>query len=57
MNIRNALMPLLLSVHHAEADLYECYACACINIYISNVLKSLVRAWYQTRLYQPATTR
>lgn len=56
MNIRNALMLLLLSLHHAEADLYECCACACINIYISNVLKSFIRAWYQTRLYQPATT-
>lgn len=31
MNIKNVLMPLLLSVHHAEAELYKC--CVCIYIY------------------------
>lgn len=32
MNIKNVLMPLLLSVHHAEAELYKC--CVCVYIYI-----------------------
>lgn len=51
MNIRNVLMPLLLSVCPAEAEPYEC----CLTVCISIVLVSLVRAWYQSRFYQPAT--
>lgn len=50
MNIRNVLMPLLLSVHHAEAESYECCVCTYIylNIYLSIVLMSLGRAWNQS---------
>lgn len=31
MNIKNVLMPLLLSVYHAEAELYKC---VCVYIYL-----------------------
>lgn len=34
MNIKDILMPLLLSVHHAEAELYEQCVSVCVYIYI-----------------------
>lgn len=40
MNIKHVLMPLLLSVHRAEAELYKC----CVCVYISIVLMSLSAA-------------